>query len=210
MPGADYEAFLGELAKFGSNLVLATQTLARLEALDHAHDRSLRATLFSNLDGLFAFHCSAEDAKYLVPELGGELEVADLVSLGEHRCYARLSAGKERLPVFSVALDSPPPSDPALAVRLAAASARRYGRSQQAVAAAQAAVVARITASHLTVPGSQQASSDGKGRGRVAVAGPGAPSGPGPADGVDRSGKGPRFSEEESPVRTKEDGGLPW
>ena len=35
--------------------------------------RDLRAAVFSNLDGLFAFHTSAEDAEYLAEELGGGL-----------------------------------------------------------------------------------------------------------------------------------------
>ena len=45
----------------------------------------------------------------------------DLVALGEHQCYARLSASGERLPVFSVRLDPPPPSAPLLRDQLAAA-----------------------------------------------------------------------------------------
>jgi hypothetical protein len=151
MPGADYEAFLGELAKYGANLVLATQTLARLKVLDRAHERALRPTLFANLDGLFAFHVSAEDATDLVPELGGELEVADLVSLGEHQCYARMSVGGERLPVFSVQLDPPPASDAALAAQLAAASAGRYGRPRAQVEAVRQAALARVAALHQRV-----------------------------------------------------------
>ena len=128
MPGADYEAVLSELAKYGANLVLATQSLARLEALDRQHGRGLRPVLFSNLDGLFAFHTSAEDARYLVRELGAGIEEDDLGELGEYHCYARLSARGERLPVFSLRLDPPPPGDPALAADLAASSAARHGR----------------------------------------------------------------------------------
>ena len=63
MPGADYEGILSELSKYGASLILATQSLARLEALDRDQGRSLRATVFANLDGLFAFHTSAEDAR---------------------------------------------------------------------------------------------------------------------------------------------------
>ena len=70
MPVADYEAVLSELAKYGANLVLATQSLAKLAALDREQHRALRASVFANVDGLFAFHCSAEDAEYLVRELG--------------------------------------------------------------------------------------------------------------------------------------------
>src|SRR6185436_10488337 len=56
MPGADYEAILSELSKYGANLVLATQSLARLETLNRDQERALRSTVFANLDGLFAFH----------------------------------------------------------------------------------------------------------------------------------------------------------
>jgi hypothetical protein len=147
MPGADYEAILAELAKYGASLVLATQSLARLDALDREQQRALRPTVFANLDGLFAFHCSAEDAQYLVGELGPGVDAEDLVSLGEHRCYARISAGGERLPAFSVRLDPPPASDPRLADGLAAASAARYGRAAAAVDADLASALARIALS---------------------------------------------------------------
>ena len=135
MPGADYESILSELAKYGANLILATQSLGRLDALDRPGERALKATIFANLDGLFAFHTSAEDARYLVPELGGEeaLAVADLTELGEYQCYAKLSTGGERVPAFLVRLDPPPVGDPALAATLAAASSARYGRGRTAV-----------------------------------------------------------------------------
>ena len=144
MAGADYEAILSELAKYGANLILATQSLARLDALDREGRRALRATVFANLDGLFAFHTSAEDARYLAPELGEAVDERDLVELGEHRCYARISAGGERLPAFSIHLDPPPPADPALADRLAAASAARYGRPLAAVEGDLLAALARV------------------------------------------------------------------
>jgi hypothetical protein len=130
IPGADYESILAELNKFGANLVLATQSLERLVArgATEVGGRGLRATVFANLDGLFAFNCSAEDATYLVPELGGSLDEQDLVELGEHECYVRLTSGGRRLPSFSVKLDPPLPSDADVRNRLVAASAERYGR----------------------------------------------------------------------------------
>ncbi|HEY8885718.1 MAG TPA: type IV secretory system conjugative DNA transfer family protein, partial [Chloroflexota bacterium] len=133
VPGADFESILSELSKFGANLILATQSLARLDALDREHKRALRATVFANLDGVFAFHCSAEDARYLVNELGEDVDEQDLVALGEHRCYARLSARGERLPTFSVRLDPPSASDPLLAAEVARESALLYGRDRHAV-----------------------------------------------------------------------------
>ncbi|MBI3969844.1 MAG: hypothetical protein HY332_01025 [Chloroflexi bacterium] len=134
MPGADYESYLAELAKFGANAVLATQGLGRLDALDKKEEgRALRPTIFSNIDGLWAFQVSAEDARYLVHELGGGLEVDDLVELGDHQCYARLSVDGEKLPTFSVHLDPPPASDASLADKLAFRSARQYGRPRTEV-----------------------------------------------------------------------------
>ncbi|MFN8475026.1 MAG: DUF87 domain-containing protein [Anaerolineae bacterium] len=112
LPSIDYEGILGELAKYGASLTLATQSLGRLAKLDAEGVRDVRGMVFANIDGLFAFHMSAEDARYLAPELGGEVEVADLVELGEHECYVKLSIGGRRLPVFWVRLD--PPVEPNL------------------------------------------------------------------------------------------------
>jgi hypothetical protein len=148
MPGADYEAVLAELGKYGANLVLATQSLARLDSLDREHQRALKATLFANLDGLFVFHTSAEDALYLVPELGPDVDIEDLASLGEHRCYARLSADRQRLPAFSVELDPPPTDDPERRERLIAESAQRYGRERLAAEADLHAALERIASCH--------------------------------------------------------------
>jgi len=163
MPGADYEGILAELAKYGANLVLATQSLAQLGALDREQHRALRATVFANLDGLFAFHTSAEDAQYLVRELGQEVDEQDLVGLGEHRCYARISAGGERLPTFSLRLDPPPATDPAIADELAAASAARYGRDADAVERDIQSAVARIELSHRAPLAFSQAGQGGAG-----------------------------------------------
>jgi hypothetical protein len=130
IPGADYEQVFGELAKYGANMVLATQTLARLDRLTEAdRTRDLRAAVFSNLDGLFAFHTSAEDAEYLAEELGGGLDKQDLLELGHYQCYGRLTDVRtgERLPAFSVRLDPPPAGDTVLAEQLASESAERYG-----------------------------------------------------------------------------------
>ncbi len=148
MPGADYEAILSELAKYGASLTLATQSLTKLAALDREQQRALRATVFANLDGLFAFHTSAEDAQYLARELGAEIDDQDLIALGEYQCYARVSAHGERLPTFSLRLDPPPESDAALAERLAAASAAQYGRAVAAVEQDLRSALDRVEQSH--------------------------------------------------------------
>jgi hypothetical protein len=131
LPGADYEQVLGELAKYGANMLLATQTLSRLDRLtDSQRTRDLRAAVFSNPDGLFAFHTSAADATYLAEELGGGLDAQDLVELGDFQCYARMSDARtgERLPTFSLRLDPPAAGDEAFASTLARYSAEHYGR----------------------------------------------------------------------------------
>lgn len=145
IPGADYEHILTELAKYGANLLLATQSLARLDALDFAGRRALKATVFATINGLCAFHTSAEDAAFLVHELDGDGALAppDLTGLGPHRCYVRMSSRGERHPAFLVELDPPPTGDPATAARLARASALRWGTPCAAVEANLAAVSTR-------------------------------------------------------------------
>ena len=128
-------------------MVLATQTLSRLDRLtDSEAGRDLRAAVFSNLDGLFAFHTSAEDARYLAAELGGGLDEQDLLELGYYQCYARLTDVRtgERLPAFSVRLDPPPQGDRQLAAGLAQASAERFGRDALDVALDLQAAIERV------------------------------------------------------------------
>ncbi|MEX2501483.1 MAG: TraM recognition domain-containing protein, partial [Trueperaceae bacterium] len=81
----DYPRMLSELGKYGASFVLVTQSLSKLDAID----RNLAPTIFANSDGLTVFQVSAEDARKLVPELGSEIEVEDLVSLDDFTCYAR-------------------------------------------------------------------------------------------------------------------------
>jgi hypothetical protein len=133
---------------------------------------SLRAAVFSNLDGLFAFHVSAEDAEFLAEELGGALNKQDLLELGHYQSYARLTDTRtgERLPAFSVRLDSPPVGDSAVAENLAAASAERYGREALDVELDLQAAAERIhgekprSRDENEYPGQAQPSADATGR----------------------------------------------
>jgi hypothetical protein len=127
---ADYPRMLSELGKYGASFVLVTQSLAKLDAVDDA----LRPTLFSNIDGLTVFQVSAQDARYLAPELGGELDVPDLTSLDDFECYARWWAEGRRLPAFSLRLDPPPPTNPDRLREVIERSAERYGRPREQVA----------------------------------------------------------------------------
>lgn len=156
MPGADYEYILGELAKYGANLILATQSLSNLDATDRENNRRLRQKVFSNIDGLFAFHVSAEDARYLAPELGSAVEEEDLGELGNHRCYARLTSGGERLPAFSIQLLPPPEGDSRVRDELAAVSAARHGRDRKLVNVYLRLALARVELAEQDAADAQQ------------------------------------------------------
>lgn len=134
MPAVDYEGIVSELSKFGANLIVSTQSLAQLDALDQRFQRALKATLFSNIKGLFVFAVSDEDAKYLAPEMGGSLDDQDLIGLGDHQCYVRMSDERGTpLAPFWVDLDRPPRSEIGVRQRLAQASAALYGRDAKDV-----------------------------------------------------------------------------
>lgn len=139
IPGADYAAMLSELRKFGGSFALATQALAHLDALD----RTLRPTVLANVDHLFAFATSAEDARLLERELDSVVEVADLTNLDDFTCYAKLTLGGQRLPVFSLALDPPPEGDPVLAETVRVRSRQRYAQPVETVDAALVLAAAR-------------------------------------------------------------------
>jgi hypothetical protein len=105
LKGVDYQTMLAELRKYGGSFALATQSLAYLDRLD----RTLRATVLANIDHLFAFAMSAEDA-YLLRLEG--IEPEDVVNLPNYTCYARLLLDGQRLPLFSLRLDNPLPVRP--------------------------------------------------------------------------------------------------
>lgn len=126
--GIDYNTMLAELRKYGGAFALATQSLSYLDEID----RSLKPTVLANIDHLFAFAMSADDAKALAPYLDG-LEVADLLSLDAYTCYARLMHLGQRLPVFSLRIAEPPVSNAEVAASLRQASNERNARPVQQV-----------------------------------------------------------------------------
>jgi hypothetical protein len=134
---ADYGRMLSELAKYGASFVLVTQSLSKLDAIH----RSLRPTIFSNIDGLTVFQVSAEDARYLAPELGSDLAVEDLVDLDDFQCYARWWSDGQRLPALSLRLNRPPPVDVTRVEAIARRSAERYGRPRDEVRAEVARIL---------------------------------------------------------------------
>jgi len=125
----DYPRMLSELGKYGASFTLVTQSLSKLDAVD----RELLPTILANSDGLTAFQCSAEDARRLIPELGGSLEVEDLVSLDDFSAYVRWWDGFARPPTFTLSVDPPPPSDTTRVEAIARRSAERHGRPREQV-----------------------------------------------------------------------------
>ncbi|HEU5376252.1 MAG TPA: type IV secretory system conjugative DNA transfer family protein [Ktedonobacteraceae bacterium] len=105
LKGVDYQTMLAELRKYGGSFALATQSLAYLDRLD----RTLRATVLANIDHLFAFAMSADDAYLLRLDT---VELEDVVNLPNYTCYARLLLNGQRLPLFSLHLDDPIPALP--------------------------------------------------------------------------------------------------
>ena len=109
MPGVDYESMLSELGKFGASLVLATQSLAKLDDLSP----SMRDTILANVGCLAVFQVAASDARHLVWELGKErVTEDDVTSLPVHQCYVRATVGTERMPAFSMTVRRPDPGNP--------------------------------------------------------------------------------------------------
>ena len=124
LSGIDYQTMLAELRKYGGSFALATQSLAYLDHLDR-RDHTLRATVLANIDHLFAFAMSADDARLL--HLDG-VEPEDITGLSDYECYARLSLNGRRLPLFSLHLVPAPPSDAQQQQRVRERSRQRSGR----------------------------------------------------------------------------------
>jgi len=134
----EYGRMLSELGKYGASFTLVTQSLAKLDAID----RQLVPTILSNSDGLTVFQASAEDARRLLPELGGDIEVEDVVSLDDFTCYARWWDGFARPPAFTLRVDPPPPADADRVREIARRSAERVGRPREEVIAEITAILA--------------------------------------------------------------------
>ena len=131
LAAVDYRRMLSGLVKYGASFVLVTQGLALLDAVDP----QLAPSILSNIDGLTVFQVSAEDARRLAPELGGDLDVEDLTGLDDFECYARWWDGRTRPRAFSFRVDPPPRGRPGSRARLAERSAARFGRAREEVAA---------------------------------------------------------------------------
>jgi hypothetical protein len=76
-------SILAEARKYGLSLILAHQYLDQLTD-------EIRQSVFGNVGNLIAFRVGQSDARLLEDELGGDVKLGNLVSLGKHEIYARL------------------------------------------------------------------------------------------------------------------------
>jgi hypothetical protein len=128
-PGADFAFMLSELAKYGVQLVLGTQSLKLLE---QANPKT-RAAWLANTSTLFVFRASAEDALILEGELGVSTPDAlsatasDIVGLTDYTCYVRVQDDRRTPQVFCVDTRKADDGDDAVLQRVLARSRATYG-----------------------------------------------------------------------------------
>ena len=97
--GVDFQSMLSEVGKFGGSLILATQSLSRLDEIA----TTMRDSILSNIGVLVCFQISALDAKWLLPELRSEyLTEADITGLPQHNAYIRVATSGEVQPPFTM------------------------------------------------------------------------------------------------------------
>ena len=92
-PGVEYDDMLAELSKFGGSLILATQSLDRLD--DLTESRTMKETILANVGCLVVFQVNSNDAKLLRQELRRDMiDEDDIMGLPPHHCYGRLTLEK--------------------------------------------------------------------------------------------------------------------
>ena len=134
VPGADYVMYLSELAKYGAQLCLGTQSL---RFLDQVNKRA-RAAWLDNTNALFVFRCGAEDAEVLAEELNTSardpqgVRPEDIVGLPDYACFGRVRDRGQPV-VFRVETIQAPAGDQAALDALIASSRARAGRPAREV-----------------------------------------------------------------------------
>lgn len=103
--GADWESMFAEIRKYGCSMMLATQSLARLDG----GDRRLKEGVLGNVGLIIGYQMSADDARIVAPEMdSSRIEERNLVNLYPHHCYMRINTDKKCYPVFSMTTLAPP------------------------------------------------------------------------------------------------------
>jgi DNA helicase HerA-like ATPase len=120
-------SILAEARKYGLALVLAHQYLDQLTD-------EIRQSVFGNAGNLIAFRVGQADARILEDELGGDVKMGNLVSLGKHEIYARLlDQGRMREPFRGKTLAPVRGTSSGRREAVIRHSRERYGRPREEV-----------------------------------------------------------------------------
>jgi hypothetical protein len=120
-------SILAEARKYGLALTIAHQYLDQLPD-------GIRQSVFGNTGNLIAFRVGQRDARILEEELGGDVKIGNLVSLGKHEIYARLlNHGKAAEPFRGRTLPPIRVSGAAKRAAIIRHSRERYGRPRKEV-----------------------------------------------------------------------------
>ena len=112
-PGVPFDEMLSELRKFGGSLLMATQSMERLN--DMTESGTMGETILANPGSLFSFQVNASDAALLHRELDSDvIEEKDIVELPPHHCYGRLTLESGNVH-FSMELLPPMPGNRGIA-----------------------------------------------------------------------------------------------
>ena len=103
--GANWEGLLAESRKYGCSLMLATQSLARLDT----PERKLKAGVLGNVGCIVGYQMAAEDARMISEEMDSErVEQRYLVNLDPYHCVVRINSDTKCYPAFSMKTLAPP------------------------------------------------------------------------------------------------------
>ena len=103
--GADWEGLFAEIRKYGCSMMLATQSIARLDTTE----RKLKAGVLGNVGVIIGYQMAAEDARIISAEMDS-LRVPEnlLVNLYPHHCCVRINSNTTCYPAFSMKTLPPP------------------------------------------------------------------------------------------------------
>ena len=103
--GADWEGLFAEIRKYGCSMMLATQSITRLDT----SERRLKAGVLGNVGVIIGYQMAAEDAHVISAEMDSDW-VRDnfLVNLHPHHCVVRINSSTTCYPAFSMKTLPPP------------------------------------------------------------------------------------------------------
>lgn len=108
LAGVDFQSILSEVGKFGGNLILATQSLSRLDE----HSPTMRDSILANVGAVVSYQVNSIDAVRLLPELRSEyLDESDITGLPVHNAYVRVTTGGSVQAPFSMKVMPPVSGD---------------------------------------------------------------------------------------------------